>query len=177
VRQVAVPDVAGLAEQDALSLLDEAGLEGVVDERASSEEVAAGLVLAQDPEAGTEVDEGSDVSLTVSTGPLPDLAIRIDEVTDDCTGGSCTTRVSFTVSNLSEGLVAGPFEITVDAEGSDAVTVELDGLGPREIRKLVAESSGSCFDPDCFATAEVDSGGDVEETNEENNAAEFSVIG
>ncbi|HXV57407.1 MAG TPA: CARDB domain-containing protein, partial [Gaiellaceae bacterium] len=136
-----------------------------------------GLVLAQDPAGGTEVDAGSAVSLTISAGPLPDLAIRIDEVTDDCTGGSCTTRVSFTVSNLSEGLVAGPFEVTVDAEGSDAVTVEVDGLGPREVRKLTAESSGSCFDPDCFVAAEVDSGGDVEETNEENNAAEFSVIG
>jgi hypothetical protein len=174
---VTVPDVVGLPEPDALSALADARLEGSVADRVTSEDFAAGLVLAQDPAAGTELEPGSPVEVKVSTGPTPDLAIRIDELVDDCSGGSCVTRVTFTVSNLSEGQVVVPFEVTVAAEGSEPVTRSIEGFEPREVRELTVEAAGSCFDPDCFATVEVDSDGAVEETNEENNRAEFSVVG
>ena len=173
---LAVPDVVGLSEEDALAAIADAGLEGSVAERAASEDFAAGLVSAQDPDAGTELEAGSPVSLTVSTGPTPDLVIRIEGVDPDCSSGSCVTRVSIVVSNLSEGLVLDPFEVRVDAGGGE-VTVPVEGLEPREIVRLEAEAPGSCFNPDCFVTAEVDSGDAVEEADEENNGAEFTAIG
>ncbi|HXV33705.1 MAG TPA: PASTA domain-containing protein [Gaiellaceae bacterium] len=173
---VAVPDVVGLAEEDALAALADAGLEGSVGDRTASEGLAVGIVSAQDAEPGTELEPGSPVSVTVSTGPTPDLAIRIERADPDCSSGNCVTRVALVVSNLSEGLVLDPFDVTVDADGSE-VTIPVEGLEPREILRLEVETPGNCYDPDCFVTAEVDSGGVVDETNEENNGAEFTAIG
>jgi beta-lactam-binding protein with PASTA domain len=64
--QVEVPDVTGLSRDSAQSLLTRAGLEPVVEERESKEPVDD--VIAQNPAAGTEVDRGSTVTITVSTG-------------------------------------------------------------------------------------------------------------
>lgn len=173
---IVVPDVVGDDVEDALGRLEEAGLEGSVADRAASEDFGAGVVSAQDPGPGTELDSGSQVSLVVSTGPTPDLAIRIDKVTPDCSGAECVTRVAFAVSNLSEGLVVDPFEVTITAGGSE-VTVPFEGIEPREIVTREAEVPGSCFNPDCFVTAEVDPDDAVEEADEENNEDEFRAIG
>ncbi|MEA2361509.1 MAG: eukaryotic-like serine/threonine-protein kinase [Thermoleophilaceae bacterium] len=64
--QVEVPDVTGLSRDSAQSLLTKAGLEPAVEERESKE--PADDVIAQNPAAGTEVDRGSTVTITVSTG-------------------------------------------------------------------------------------------------------------
>jgi serine/threonine-protein kinase len=64
--QVEVPDVTGLSRDSAQSLLTKAGLEPAVQERESEEPVDD--VIAQSPAAGTEVDRGSTVTITVSTG-------------------------------------------------------------------------------------------------------------
>jgi eukaryotic-like serine/threonine-protein kinase len=64
--QVEVPDVTGLSRDSAEDLLAEAGLEVAVEERESEE--PEDDVISQDPAAGTEVDRGSTVTITVSTG-------------------------------------------------------------------------------------------------------------
>jgi serine/threonine-protein kinase len=64
--QVEVPDVTGLSRDSAQSLLTKAGLEPAIEERESKEPVDD--VIAQNPAAGTEVDRGSTVTITVSTG-------------------------------------------------------------------------------------------------------------
>ena len=68
--QVAVPALAGETQEDAETLLDEAGLEGEYTEEAS-EDVEAGTVISSDPGEGQEVDAGSTVAVTVSAGPSP----------------------------------------------------------------------------------------------------------
>jgi PASTA domain len=178
-RPVAVPDVVGLAEEEALRRLEDEGLKGTVTERVASNEFAAGLVFVQDPAAGTEVPADSTIALTVSNGPPPDLTARLDDVTDDCSEGPCFTIVSFTLANLSRGTVPQTFEVTITAEGGDPLTIEVEGFGAGESRKFTERlgPKDTCFDPDCFATVDVDSGDVVEETNEENNIAESSVIG
>ena len=66
---VTVPDVTGLTRTAAIEALEAAGLEvGEVSETPDAE-VAAGLVLRQDPTSGSEVDEGAQVALTLSSGP------------------------------------------------------------------------------------------------------------
>jgi serine/threonine-protein kinase len=65
-QQVEVPRVVGLQEDRALEELRDAGLEGEVDRRSSQE--PEGVVIGQNPEAGTELEEGEAVQLDVSTG-------------------------------------------------------------------------------------------------------------
>ncbi|MBA3264633.1 MAG: Stk1 family PASTA domain-containing Ser/Thr kinase [Thermoleophilaceae bacterium] len=64
--QVEVPDVTGLSRDSAEDLLAKAGLEIAVEERESEE--PEDDVIAQNPAAGTEVERGSAVTITVSTG-------------------------------------------------------------------------------------------------------------
>ena len=70
-KPLAVPGVTGMDEASARETLETAGLRvGVVGEE-SSDTVAAGMVLRQDPAATTEVAPGFSVNLTVSSGPAP----------------------------------------------------------------------------------------------------------
>lgn len=69
-RTVLVPNVVDLPLQAAQTTLTSAGLAvGTVTQRASST-VVAGNVISQSPGAGSEVAEGTAVSLVVSTGPV-----------------------------------------------------------------------------------------------------------
>jgi len=74
---VTVPGVTGKTEAEATAALEDAGLAVGEVTQVSDAELAAGTVLAQEPAAGTEVDEGSSVALTLSSGPgtaeVPDV--------------------------------------------------------------------------------------------------------
>ena len=74
---VVVPTVVGLSEGDAIATLEGAGLGAEVVGREPSSEVDEGLVISQDPAAGSEVAPGDVVGILVSTGPedvpLPDV--------------------------------------------------------------------------------------------------------
>ncbi len=73
----AVPDVVGKTREEAETILQEAGFKvGSVEER-TDPGAAEGVVLAQDPKAGSQVTKGTAVNLVVSSGPekvnVPDL--------------------------------------------------------------------------------------------------------
>jgi serine/threonine-protein kinase len=75
VAVVAVPDVVGLPEGDAVGAIEGEGLTADV-VREPSDEVEQGFVIAQDPDAGTELEEGNAVQIVVSEGPefeMPDV--------------------------------------------------------------------------------------------------------
>jgi eukaryotic-like serine/threonine-protein kinase len=63
-----VPDVVGDDQSDATSALTNAGLDVRVVQVPSSAS-NTGKVITQDPSAGTEVNKGSQVTITVGTGP------------------------------------------------------------------------------------------------------------
>ncbi|WP_091321765.1 Stk1 family PASTA domain-containing Ser/Thr kinase [Geodermatophilus ruber] len=67
-RWTAVPDLVGKDQEAAIGLLQEAGLDPDCCDEEFSEEVAEGVVIAAEPEAG-EAIRGTDVRLTVSKGP------------------------------------------------------------------------------------------------------------
>ena len=73
---VLVPSVIGATEDAALAELDGAGFVVIVEE-GESEEYEEGVVFDQDPAADTEAEEGSSVTIFVSTGspafPIPDV--------------------------------------------------------------------------------------------------------
>jgi len=66
---VTVPDVVGLIQADAETAITNAGLVVGTVTTASSDTVAAGDVISQNPLAGATVNQGSAVDLVVSTGP------------------------------------------------------------------------------------------------------------
>ncbi len=73
-----VPNVVGMEENDAKKALEEAGYLVTV-ESIDTDEVAAGKVAQQSPQAGENAAAGSNVTISVSTGvsegmvPMPDL--------------------------------------------------------------------------------------------------------
>ena len=73
--QVRVPKVIGLEEDEAVDKLAERGFEAEVETRPSKKD--EGIVVDQDPTQGEEADEGSTVTIFVSSGPrqveIPDL--------------------------------------------------------------------------------------------------------
>ena len=75
-RGATVPDVVGESQESAEAILDGAGYSVDV-LTAPSDEFDEGIVFAQDPGAGTELDEGSTVTISVSEGPeaqeMPDV--------------------------------------------------------------------------------------------------------
>ena len=77
---VAVPNVTGEALEDAQTTLEEAGLEVGIAYEASSE-VEEGYVMEQDPAAETEVEEGSTVNLTVSSGEEEAETVTVPNLT------------------------------------------------------------------------------------------------
>jgi serine/threonine-protein kinase len=66
--QVTVPDLVGDQLADAQQELERAGLE--VAEEEERDQAPVGEVVDQEPPAGDEVDEGSTVTLVVSSGPV-----------------------------------------------------------------------------------------------------------
>jgi beta-lactam-binding protein with PASTA domain len=72
-----MPTFVGQAEADALAEAQRVRLRGVVVSRQSSDRFPGGVVVSQAPAPGTQVREGRQVSLIVSTGlqifPMPDL--------------------------------------------------------------------------------------------------------
>jgi serine/threonine-protein kinase len=67
---VPVPNLIGQTRSEAASTLVAAGLQlGAVDNEPSAQE--AGTVIRSDPNAGTDVERGSQVNLVLSTGPTP----------------------------------------------------------------------------------------------------------
>jgi serine/threonine-protein kinase len=74
---VAVPDVTGTTQAEASAALEGAGLKLGDVAQATDATAPAGTVVGQDPAAGAEVDEGTAVSVTVSSGPgtaeVPDV--------------------------------------------------------------------------------------------------------
>jgi hypothetical protein len=65
---VTVPEVVGLSEKEAVAQLQKAGL-GATSKPRPSGEAPAGTVLASSPVAGASVESGTEVRLTVSSGP------------------------------------------------------------------------------------------------------------
>ncbi len=71
VEPVAVPDLRGVAAEDALNQLLDAGLQPGTRTDAFDDEVAAGAVVSTTPEAGTEVAPGTTIDYLVSRGVEP----------------------------------------------------------------------------------------------------------
>jgi anti-sigma regulatory factor (Ser/Thr protein kinase) len=110
--QVTVPDVTGLSRDSAENLLTGEGLEVAVEERESEE--PEDEVIAQNPVAGTELERGETVTITVSTG--------IEEVTVPDVIGLAPREAARQLR--AAGLVAVQTETDVTDPSQDGVVIE-----------------------------------------------------
>jgi serine/threonine-protein kinase len=155
VAQVAVPPVIGQTVEVATQTLDAAGFNVErIDEKNEDNDV--GIVFAQEPDAGTKIDEGSTVKIHVSQGantkPMPDVVGL-----QDAAARQLLVQLGFSDANVTsqpqndetapEGEVidqipAANSEVAVDAQITLIVS---SGPAPRDVPdvsgKSVAEAS------------------------------------
>jgi len=98
---------------------------------AYSSSVEAGKVMDQYPAAGDEVEEGSEVNLTVSKGPDPTLAPP-EESTETVTLPLPATDGEVYVSVTLDGAIV--YEDTVDTAMVGSVTLNLTGSGSKSLQ-------------------------------------------
>ncbi|MCV7169008.1 Stk1 family PASTA domain-containing Ser/Thr kinase [Mycobacterium manitobense] len=79
-RDVAVPDVHGRTSADAVAVLQNDGFKTRILQSADAT-VPPGLVINTDPDADTAVAAGEEITLNVSTGPVPDVSTGAAQVT------------------------------------------------------------------------------------------------
>lgn len=116
---VKVPAVVGLKQDEAIKLLQEKKLNGLVVEATNNSDVEPGKVVKQDPEQNTEVKEGTTVNLVISVGKdkaiVPNLSnVDYDKVED-----------LLKKSNLLLGKVEREFSDTVEENKVIRQSVEL----------------------------------------------------
>jgi serine/threonine-protein kinase len=68
-QQISVPNVVGETQEAAEELIEDEGLNPVVESRATDNADEFGIVLAQDPNPNTQLDEGADVTIIVGSSP------------------------------------------------------------------------------------------------------------
>lgn len=108
---VTVPDVTGASQAAAESAIAAAGLAVGNVTNAYSDTVAAGDVISQNPAGGSEVGEGSTVSLVVSNGPAP-VVITVPSV-EGLSQASAESAIA--ASSLTVGTVSTANSSTVAA--------------------------------------------------------------
>jgi beta-lactam-binding protein with PASTA domain len=103
-----MPRVVGLTEPQARARLADAELEVDVDRRPSNRK--AGIVVAQTPGAGTQLDEGERVEIVVSSGliktPVPNVrGLKEDDASAKLTAAGFKTRVDRVFAGAPKGQV------------------------------------------------------------------------
>jgi len=151
-RYTTTPGVLGLDESSASAELETAGLDPQLGDPAFSENVAAGLVIATEPDPGGKVLDGGEVTLVLSLGPerydLPDLAGMTEDQAQDALAG---TNLDFGESagrwseTVPEGQVvrSSPRVGTVLRPGATVDLVLSRGRKPLEIKDWTGKSFDS----------------------------------
>jgi serine/threonine-protein kinase len=121
--QVSVPDVSGQSQDAAAAALANAGLKVTTTEQDSTRD--PGTVLAQRPQAGTSVDRGTLVTLTVARQPTQ---VSVPDVT-----GQDLAAARGALSNA--GLRAGVSRQDVTARSDDGKVISQDPAGGTKVSR------------------------------------------
>jgi hypothetical protein len=111
--EVKVPDVTGMTETRAGTALADAGLVAGKVTQVQSTEGPEGTVVAQSPDAGQMVQEGSEVDLQVVASPSPSPSAPAAVAVPDVEGSS--------QADAEARLTAAGFTVVVSQEQSDTV--------------------------------------------------------
>ena len=142
---VTVPDVVNLPQADAEAAIVAAGLITGSTTLTPSDTITAGLVMEQNPAAGSTVNPGSAVDVVVSQGPAANIVVAAGPTPVDMTGW--TEMTLDVISARTEGAVNQGDPITqfkyiinVDNTGTTDQRGPADGCSPE-----VAGYPGTCF--------------------------------
>mgnify|MGYP000873451358 FL=1 len=105
---VKVPAVTGLDKDEAIKLLKEKKLNGLIVKTVNDDSVEAGKIVEQSPAANSEVKEGTNVELTVSVGKNKTIVPNLSNIDLDKVEGILSK------SNLSLGKVERKYDDKVD---------------------------------------------------------------
>lgn len=152
--QIAVPDVRAHAEADAKKLLEEAGLKGSAGTSAYSDTVPEGNVISQNPEAGTMVNKGAEVTYVISKGKE---LVKIPNVVGQPEDGARAALESAglvpqSIYDFSTTVAAGnvmyqdPDPDAEVAKGSSVTICISQGSNMHTISAVVVDQSGSPSD-------------------------------
>jgi serine/threonine-protein kinase len=144
---IEVTDVSGKTEEDAKSTLTALGFSVTVTSQ-YSDDVAEGLVISQDPSAGSKAESGAEITLVISSGPqsvkvsVPDLRGMTESAAKDklkSSGLSCGT-VSETYSDtVTEGcVVSQSYSPGTEVEQNTSVNIQLSAGPEKHTYKYVA---------------------------------------
>src|SRR5580704_10604056 len=121
--KMTVPNVEGLTQDVATTAITAAKLTGGTVTQQSSNTVATGKVISQDPASGNSVAQGSPVNLVISSGPqmvtVPNVeGLTQDAATTDITG---TKLMVGTVTHQTSNTVATGNVISQDPASGNSV--------------------------------------------------------
>jgi eukaryotic-like serine/threonine-protein kinase len=171
--QVEVPEVVGRNVDEATTALEGEGFE--VETAPEESDQPEGQVLRQDPRGGTEADEGSTVTLTVSAGQ--------ETVTVPNVVGMPQEQADSTLSEL--GFVVVPEQVENDAPAGQVFeqTPPANSPAPRESSVTIRVSSGpgTVTVPDVTGRSESDARNalgefDVQTRQEASNDVEAGLV-
>lgn len=150
------PDVLGLTQDEAIAYAKRNGLNWKVKEE-SHATIAAGIVLEQIPEPGTEMQKGDSLLITVSTGPqsnvMPSMVgFTYEEATETLTELGFTVVIIRTTSSEAPGKVlaqnpeaGGSYAVGQSVEltisGGSTVVPDVSGKTPEEAAALLEQYS------------------------------------
>ena len=122
-QMVTVPNVEGLTQDAATTAITAAKLTGGTVTQQSSNTVAAGNVISQDPPSGNSVAQGSSVNLVVSSGPQMVIVPNVEGLTQDAatTAITGTKLMVGTVTQQSSNMVATGNVISQDPPSGNSV--------------------------------------------------------
>jgi beta-lactam-binding protein with PASTA domain len=144
--ETTVPAVIGMRQERAEATVRDAGLDPVVTRQESAR--PRGIVLAQNPDPGAKVDEGSDVRLVVSNGParetVPDVVGETEsEAVADLTAAGFKAKVTRVFSDKKAGIVVSqqPQGGAKLKEGSTVAVAVSKGNKPVAVPDVVGTTS------------------------------------
>ena len=141
-KQIAVPSVLGLEESAANTTLSDSGFQVNVETTDSAEGIGEGCVASQSISAGTEVDPGTSITITIYHAPqttpeataTPETTPEASQDEENSTGTEETTETSGTwMCNVQlqqpSNYTGGPVKLTLvqDVNGVSQTTVLQEG--------------------------------------------------
>src|SRR5580693_8379750 len=122
-QMVIVPNVEGLPQDAATTAITAAKLTGGTVTQQTSNTVATGNVISQDPASGNSVAQGSPVNLVISSGPQMVTVLKVEGLTQAAatTAIRAATLTGGTVTQQSSNTVATGNVISQDPASASSV--------------------------------------------------------
>ncbi|WP_166021937.1 Stk1 family PASTA domain-containing Ser/Thr kinase [Streptomyces chilikensis] len=148
--RIEVPDVVGMAEDDATKKLEKAGFDVTVESEVNAQ-AEEGTVTDQDPGDGAELDKGSEVKITVAKPPqqvnVPEVRGQTCEqakqlLSQDGLNGECSGEVETADPNLNGKVAEMTFPPGRKVDVGTTITLKIGKLKETETQQPVPDVQG-----------------------------------